>query len=65
LKKIVGFSLEQEDEAHLQQLTAKLGWNRSQIVRELLRRAVIEGQPSISVVLPTTVPGEAEEAHVG
>jgi hypothetical protein len=63
--KIVGFNLGHEDEAHLQQLTARLGWTRSQIVRELLRRAVIEGQPSVKAVLPTAVPDEAAEVHAG
>jgi hypothetical protein len=47
--KVVGFNLRHEDEAHLQRLSAKLGWNRSQIVRELLARAVVQG-PSVSVV---------------
>ena len=61
--KVVGFNLRQEDEAHLQQLSAKLGWNRSQIVRELLARAVAQG-PSVAVVLPSAMSAEVEEAHV-
>jgi hypothetical protein len=61
--KVVGFNFRQEDEAHLQRLTAQLGWNRSQIVRELLARAVVQG-PSVNVVLPLAAEVEAEAAHV-
>jgi hypothetical protein len=49
--KVTGFNLRREDEETLQQLSAKLGWNRSQIIRELLARARVQG-PSVDVVLP-------------
>jgi hypothetical protein len=62
--KVVGFNFRQEDEAHLQRLSAKLGWTRSQIVRELLARAVVEG-PSVDVVLPAARPAEAVEVVHG
>jgi hypothetical protein len=48
--KMAGFTLGQEDEAHLRQLTSKLGWNRSQIIRALLARAVVQ-EPSVDVAL--------------
>ena len=60
--KVVGFNLRQEDEAQLQRLSAKLGWNRSQIVRELLARAIVQG-PSVDVVLP--LQGEQERESFG
>jgi Ribbon-helix-helix protein, copG family len=52
--KVTGFNLRREDEETLQQLSAKLGWNRSQIIRELLARAVVQG-PSVDVALPSAV----------
>jgi hypothetical protein len=61
--KVTGFNFTPEDERRLQQLTAQLGWTRSQIVRELLARAVVQG-PSVNVVLPSAVSVEVEEAHV-
>ncbi len=60
--KVVGFNFRREDEEHLQRLSTKLGWNRSQIVRELLARAVVKG-PSVNVVLP--VKGELERETFG
>ena len=59
--KVVGFCFGDADEAHLQRLSAELGWNRSQIIRELLARAVVQG-PRVSVVLPTAVAAEMDEA---
>ena len=59
--KVTGFNLRREDEDTLQQLSAKLGWNRSQIIREFLARAIVQG-PSIDVVLP--LQGELERETV-
>jgi hypothetical protein len=65
MTKVVGFVLREQDEAHLQRLSTKLGWTRSQIVRELLARAVVEAEPGIRVVLPSVLTAEVDEAHVG
>jgi hypothetical protein len=54
--KVVGFNFRQEDEEHLKQLAAKLGWNRSQIIRELLARAVVQG-PQVTVELEREICG--------
>ena len=62
IMKVTGFNLRQEDEETLQQLSATLGWNRSQIIRELLARAVVHG-PSIDVALPVT--GELQRESFG
>ena len=62
IMKVTGFNLRQEDEETLQQLSATLGWNRSQIIRELLARAVVQG-PNIDVTLP--VKGELQRESFG
>jgi hypothetical protein len=58
--KVVGFMFRDEDEAHLQRLSAQLGWNRSQVIRALLRQAVVQ-EPTIRVMLPPLT--EAEIIH--
>ena len=61
--KVVGFNFREQDEQLLRKLSEQLGWNRSQVIRELLSRAVVEVHPRVSVVLPAAA--EREEANVG
>ena len=62
--KVVGFTFRPEDEVNLKRLRLTLGWNGSQIVRELLARAVVQTQPTVSVEL-SAGPAGVESAHVG
>jgi hypothetical protein len=63
--RIVGFTFPPETEAQLERLQQQLGWTRSRIIRELVACAVVQGQPSISVVLPASASAAVEEVPVG
>jgi hypothetical protein len=56
--RVIGFNFREEDEKRLQDLSARLRWGRSQLIRELLARAVIR-EPTLQVQLspaPDEVP---------
>jgi hypothetical protein len=59
--KVVGFNFRPEDEQILDKLVKQLGWNRSQVMRELLSRAVVQ-EPSVVVVLPSAAADDLEGA---
>jgi hypothetical protein len=50
--KVIGLMFGDEHDERLDEISRQLGWSRSRVVRELVARAVVQGQPSIhSVVL--------------
>ena len=60
--KVIGLMFGDEHDARLDAISEQLGWSRSKVVRELVARAVVQGQPTISVVLPSAAEVEAIHA---
>jgi len=58
--KVIGLMFGDEHDELLNSLAQQLGWSRSKVMRELVSRAVIERQPSISVTLPSDSPVEVQ-----
>jgi predicted DNA-binding protein len=50
-KKVYGFVFREEDDRRLDLLAQATGWNRSQVVRELLKGATIISEAKVKVEL--------------
>jgi hypothetical protein len=62
--KLIGLLVGDEHDQRLDTIAEQLGWSRSRVVRELVSRAVVEGQPRIHrVVLPAAA--DVEVVHRG
>jgi predicted DNA-binding protein len=48
-KKVYGFVFREEDDRRLDLLAQATGWNRSQVVRELLKGATIISEAKVKV----------------